>query len=232
MLTLSTSRLTPDVAHVNIFCYKESVAAKRPYHRINLKQSLLDSALALISEVGPQAFTLREVARRAAVSHNAPYRHFRDKDDLLAAVAAQGFDRLSAEMKKAMAKGRTAAERLNLAGRGYVQFALQSPRHLLVMFETAVPDEQRPEYAEAAQRAFQTLLDAIAAAQAEGALPKGDPQTFAVVAWSGVHGLAKLAIGGRLPFNARQTLEFANYLTQVLASGMANTTSTSHRKLI
>src|ERR1700733_14069067 len=116
MLRLSTSCVT-----------RVAVAAKRPYHRVNLKQSLLDFAVVLIAEVGPQAFTLREVARRAGVSHNAPYRHFRDKDDLLAAVAAEGFDRLAGEMKTAMAKGRTAAERLNLAGRGYVQFALQSP---------------------------------------------------------------------------------------------------------
>src|SRR6202044_4146949 len=102
---------------------KGAMPGKRPYHRVNLKQSLLDAAVGLIGEVGPQAFTLREVARRAGVSHNAPYRHFRDKDDLLAAVAAEGFDRLTEEMRKAMAKGRTAAERLNLAGRGYIQFA-------------------------------------------------------------------------------------------------------------
>ena len=197
------------------------MAAKRPYHRVNLKPSLLDSAVALMGEVGPQAFTLREVARRAGVSHNAPYRHFRDKGDLLAAVAAQGFDRLTEQMKKAMSKGRTAAERLSLAGRGYVQFALDCPQHILVMFETPVPGEERKEYTESAQRAFQTLLDAIAAVQAEGDLPKGDPQTFAVTAWSGVHGLAKLAIGGRLPFDAKQTLQFADYLTQVLAQGMA-----------
>src|SRR3984957_6024861 len=117
MLRLSTSSAT-----------KRAMAAKRPYHRVNLKESLLDAAVALIGEVGPQGFTLREVARRAGVSHNAPYRHFRDKDDLLAAVAAQGFDRLTEQMKKAMAKGRTAAERLNLAGRGDIQFQLQSPK--------------------------------------------------------------------------------------------------------
>jgi AcrR family transcriptional regulator len=219
MLRLSTSSATT-----------RAVAAKPPYHRVNLKQSLLDAALGLIAEVGPQTFTLREVARRAGVSHNAPYRHFRDKDDLLAAVAAQGFDRLSESMKKTMAKGRTAAERLNLAGRGYVQFALQSPQHLLVMFEGARPAEPRPEYAEPAQRAFQTLLDAIAAAQAEGVLPKGDPHPLAVVAWSGVHGLAKLAIGGQLPFTAKQTLEFADYLTRVLAQGMTNAASGARRR--
>lgn len=206
------------------------MAAKRPYHRVNLKQSLLDAAVALIGEAGPQAFTLREVARRAGVSHNAPYRHFHDKDDLLAAVAAQGFDRLTESMKRATAKGRTAEERLRLAGRGYVQFALESPQHILVMFEGPKPAEPRREHAESGRRAFQTLLDAIAAVQAAGALPKGDPHRFAVAAWSGVHGLAKLAIGGQLPFDAKQTLEFANYLTEVLAAGMANTASGGRRR--
>jgi AcrR family transcriptional regulator len=207
------------------FATTEAMAAKQPYHRENLKQSLLDSAVTLISEVGPQAFTLREVARRAGVSHNAPYRHFRDKDDLLAAVAAQGFERLTEEMEKAMRKGRSAAERLSLAGHGYVQFALQSPQHILVMFETPVRAKERPEHAQAAQRSFQALLDAVAAVQADGGLPKGDPQTFAIAAWSGMHGLAKLSIGGRLPFDSKQTLRFADYLAQVLANGMATVTA-------
>jgi AcrR family transcriptional regulator len=206
------------------------VAVKRPYHRVNLKQSLLDSAVALIGEVGPQAFTLREVARRAGVSHNAPYRHFRDKDDLLAAVAAQGFDLLTESMKKAMLKGRDAAERLRLAGRGYVDFALRWPRHTLVMFESLKPAEQRPEHAESARRAFQTLLDAITDAQAEGALPKGDPERLSVVAWSGVHGLAKLAIGGQIPFDAKETLKFADYLTLVLEQGMIHAASDGRRR--
>ena len=82
------------------------------------------------------------------------------------------------------------------------------------MFETPVKED-----VEAAQRAFQTLLDAIAAVQAEGGLPKGDPQTFAIVAWSAVHGLAKLAIGGRVPFDAKETLRFTDYLTEVRKAG-------------
>ena len=204
--------------------------AKRPYHHVNLKQSLLDAAVGLIGEVGPQVFTLREVARRAGVSHNAPYRHFEDKDDLLGAVAAQGFERLTESMRKSMAKAKTALERLRLAGRGYVQFALQSPQHLLVMFEGPKPAAARPEYSEPAQRAFQTLLDAITAAQAEGALPPGDPYPLAVAAWSGVHGLSKLAIGGQLAFHSRQTLDFADYLTRVLTHGMAKTPSDVPRR--
>src|SRR5277367_2635426 len=111
---------------------EESMRAKRPYHHANLKQSLLDAAVDLLAEVGSQGFTLREVARRAGVSHNAPYRHFKDKDDL---VAAEGFDRLTASLNETMAEGSSAVERLRLAGRGYVEFALRRPQHLQAMFE-------------------------------------------------------------------------------------------------
>jgi AcrR family transcriptional regulator len=196
--------------------------AKRRYHHGNLKQVLLDSAVALIAEVGSQAFTLRELARRAGVSHNAPYRHFIDKEDLLGAVAAQGFDRLTASMTEAMAGGRTAVERLRLAGQGYVKFALSWPQHIVVMFETPTSHELRPQYEAAAHRAFQTLLDAISAVQAEGGLPAGDPHAFAIAAWAAVHGLAKLSNGGRLPFDAEQTIDFTNYLTLAVNRGMSN----------
>jgi AcrR family transcriptional regulator len=198
------------------------MAGKQRYHHGNLKQVLLASAVQLISEVGPQAFTLREVARRAGVSHNAPYRHFRDREDLLWAVAAQGFDLLTASMQEAMSEGSTAAERLRLAGRGYVQFALSWPQHVQVMFDLP-PLKVPPGNASAAgQRAFQTLLDAVVAVQGEGGFPAGDPLPLAVVAWSGVHGLAKLAISGRLPFNTKQTVQFTRYLTLALSSGIAS----------
>jgi AcrR family transcriptional regulator len=201
---------------------KFRMTAKRPYHHANLKQSLLDAAVDLLAEVGRQGFTLREVARRAGVSHNAPYRHFQDKDDLVAAVAAEGFDRLTASMNEAMAEGSAAADRLRLAGRGYVQFALSRPNHILAMFEAPLGDLSRPEYAASGLRAFQVLLDAISAVQAEGGLPEGDPHAFAIVAWAAVHGLAKLAIGRRLPFDTAQTIEFTGYLSRALMHGMAN----------
>jgi AcrR family transcriptional regulator len=219
MLRLSTS-----------FCYNRSVPPEQPYHHKDLKQTLLDAAVALIAEVGPQAFTLREVARRAGVSHNAPYRHFVDRDDLLAAVAAQGFDRLTHSMTRAMKAGPTAAERLRLAGRGYVQFALRWPEHIRVMFDGPRTEEPRPDYAAAGHRAFQTLLEAIIAVQSEGGLPKGDPQIYAIASWSAMHGLAKLAIGGQLPFRARHTLEVADYLTAALARGMAHPASDVPRR--
>ena len=72
----------------------------KPYHHGNLRESLLSAAVVLIGEVGPSGFNMREVARRAGVSHNAPYRHFRDKGELLAEVAAQGFRELNAAMQE------------------------------------------------------------------------------------------------------------------------------------
>ena len=195
---------------------------RQPYHHANLKQGLLDAAVRLLAEAGPHGFTLREVARRAGVSHNAPYRHFKDKDDLVAAVAAEGFDRLTASMLEAMEAGANALERLRLAGRGYVEFALRQPQHLVAMFEAPAGNCTRPEYEAAGQRAFQVLLDVVWEVKAEGLLPAGDPNVFAVTAWSAVHGLAKLAIGGRLPFDKAQTVEFTGYLSRALMHGMAN----------
>src|SRR5271165_6744016 len=107
----------------------------RSYHHGNLKEELLSAALQLIGEVGPRAFTLRAVARQAKVSHNAPYRHFRDKDELLAAVAGEGFDQLAESMITAAAPASNALEALELSGLGYVRFALDWPEHFSAMFD-------------------------------------------------------------------------------------------------
>src|SRR5258707_12700070 len=92
-----------DVADVNTLDImgRRKMRRPKPYHHGNLREALLEAAIRLIAEVGPTAFTLREVARRACVSHNAPYRHFRDRDDLMAAVAAQGFRELTEAMMEA-----------------------------------------------------------------------------------------------------------------------------------
>lgn len=193
---------------------------KPSYHRGNLKQELLDAAVGLIAETGVQAFTLREVARRAAVSHNAPYRHFEGKDDLIAAVATQGFERLTESMLQSMSKATDAEERFDLCGRGYLQFALRWPQHIQVMFDLPGPKNVSASYKEAWDRAFQTLLACVVALQTEGKLPPGDPNPFAILAWSTVHGFAKLTIAGRLPFNKAQALNFADTVLRTLKHGI------------
>jgi AcrR family transcriptional regulator len=216
MLRLSTS-----------FCYAPGMALKRPYHHGNLKPALLEAAVGLIAEVGPAAFTLREVARRAGISHNAPYRHFREKDELLAAVATEGFERLANALGQPETGTRSRApkpalRRFHAAGAAYVRFALQSPEHLLVMFDWPLEPDRYPELSAAAKRAFSVLAGLVEAAQREGSLPGGDPLPLACIAWSLVHGIAKLAVAKRLPFKSEaEILRFAAHAIKALHEGMA-----------
>jgi AcrR family transcriptional regulator len=191
-----------------------------PYHHANLRQTLLDAAVTLIGDVGPRAFTLREVARRAGVSHNAPYRHFVSKDELLVEVAAEGFGRLAASMQKSMARAASPLERLQECGCGYVAFALRWPQHFLVMFDLPQTTRGLAEHQAAGQNAFAVLQECIAATQQSRDLPGGDPLPLAWTAWSLVHGIAKLAISGNLPLNARSTFEFTRRAAQTVFSGM------------
>src|SRR6266478_9781129 len=118
---------------------------RKPYHHGHLQEVLLDTAIQLISEVGPVGFTLREVARRAGVSHNAPYRHFRDRDDLMATVATQGFRELTEAMVEAAGQRSDALDRLKRAGLGYVTFALRRPEHFTVMFDAPISKRKHPD---------------------------------------------------------------------------------------
>jgi AcrR family transcriptional regulator len=208
---------------------KHSVPVKRSYHHGNLRETLLEAGVALIGEAGPRGFTIREVARRAGVSHNAPYRHFRDKDELLEAIAGEGFERLTAAMKRRSAAGATAADRLRLCGCGYVDFAMRWPQHFLVMFD--LPSPKLPGHDAAGQNAFQTLLGFIIESQKEAVLPEGDPYPLALMAWSMVHGIAKLAISGNLPYTSRQILHFTQVTSEALLSGMEKSKTKLNRDL-
>jgi AcrR family transcriptional regulator len=186
----------------------------KPYHHGNLREVLLDSAIQLIAEVGPAGFTLRELARRAGVSHNAPYRHFRDRDELMAAVATQGFRELTRAMLRASRSQPDAIERLKRAGLAYIAFALRRPEHFTVMFDAPISVKtDHPESVEASKEAFNTLLTFVKSCQDEQQLPSGDIREFALLAWSMVHGVAKLGITGRLPCRSKaEVLKFAEFV--------------------
>ena len=186
---------------------------RKPYHHGNLRESLLQAAISLIAEVGPTAFTLREVARRAGVSHNAPYRHFRDKDDLISSVAAEGYRELTAAMRRAAAKHPQAIDRLKHAGLAYIGFALQRPEHFTVMFDAPGPAEHGESAGPEAKQAFTALVELVTDAQRSKQLPAGDPLQFALLAWTMVHGIAKLATTGRLPYRTTPAiLKFASFV--------------------
>ena len=196
--------------------------AARPYHHGDLRRALLQASVQLIAQTGPEGFTLREVARMAGVSHNAPYRHFRDKESLLAAVAAQGFGQLTRSLQQHAGRHRKAFERFFAAGEGYVAFALRWPQHFAVMFDAAPPREHHPELAAAASQAFGVLLGHIVECQQEGSFPAGDARRLALVAWSLVHGIAKLAGAGRLGIRSRtEVRRFARFAIRSALRGLA-----------
>ena len=198
--------------------------SRRPYHHGNLHQVLLDAGVALIRKVGPKSFTLREVARRAGVSHNAPYRHFRDKDELISAIVGQGFERLNDAMIRQAAAGTTGVERLELCGRAYVNFALRWPGHFTAMFDLAPQsgEDRLPvdHGASAGKMAFQTLVGVTVQCQNEKAFPEGNPLPFALMAWSIVHGIAKLAVSGHLSWTKEDVLDFTSKATAALNRGL------------
>jgi AcrR family transcriptional regulator len=175
---------------------KAPAKGRRTYHHGDLKNALLEAGRALLAEGGTPALSLREAARRAGVSHAAPYRHFASREALLAAIAEGGFAALAAELERAAARGRTPLERLRRMGEGYVGFALAHPAEVQTMFGAfqGDPGAWPPGLPAAAQRAFGLLVGAVAAAQEAGQVAGRDPLPGAVAAWSAVHGVALLLL--------------------------------------
>jgi AcrR family transcriptional regulator len=173
---------------------------RRRYHHGDLRRALLDSALALVEREGAEALTLRAAARRAGVSQAAPYRHFRDKDALLAAVAEEGFRAMTETMRRAAAPHEgDPLGRLRARGIAYVEFATGHPAHFKVMFGRGAADRSRyPSLLEAAREAFELLVAAIDDCQRAGLVRAGDPGQLALCAWSATHGLSALAVDGQL----------------------------------
>jgi AcrR family transcriptional regulator len=161
---------------------------------------LVATARAYLDENGLEGLTLREIARRAGVSHGAPLRHFDSLAALCSAVAAQGFGDLHEEVAAAMAVGPDdPSARLRAAGHGYVRFAVANPGPYSLMFRADRNDMSDPELAAASTAAFAQLLTAVAAAQAQGWRPDAHTADLAGVIWATVHGLATLTIQGALP---------------------------------
>jgi AcrR family transcriptional regulator len=164
----------------------------RPYHHGDLPRVLLDTATQAILEVGPAAVSLRDLARRAGVSHAAPAYHFGDKAGLLTAVAIDGFERLAATLRQAY---QTTGSFLEV-GVAYVRFAVTHRAHFEVMFRPELYRTDDPDLMRA-RDAARSLLYPPAAAVANG--PDGDEVQAAVAAWSLVHGLATLWLNRNLP---------------------------------
>jgi AcrR family transcriptional regulator len=187
---------------------------ERGYHHGNLKEALVRAALELIAEKGPFGFTFADAARWAGVSPAAPYRHYSDRDELMADVAKRGFELFEEALRKAWDEGKPeplkAFERL---GGAYLEFARKQPAYYSAMFEAGVSVKKNAELREAGDRAFAVLREAAEQLIARAAGGKRPPAAMlALHVWALSHGIASLFARGdearrSLPMKPEELLE-------------------------
>lgn len=187
---------------------------RRGYHHGNLREALIQAALDLIAQKGPAGFTFADAARSAGVSSAAPYRHFRDRDALIADVARRGFERFAVHLDHAWNDGRpepfVAFENV---GRAYLAFARNEPAYYSAMFEAGLSFDDDPLLRQAADRSFAVLRNASESLCAR--LPAGQRPPSLMMSlhvWALSHGIASLFArgdGGRrpLPMSPEDLLE-------------------------
>lgn len=180
------------------------------YHHGDLRRTLLAAAVEMIADRGPGQLSLRDLARRAGVSHAAPTHHFKDKTGLFTDIATEGFQLLGDSL--------TGADRADLRGMGrrYVDFALRHPAHFTVMYDRSLTHADDPELAAAAARAGRILRDAVTELPPDrrGA----DPDAAVLAAWSLAHGFATLTLNGNLtnPLSDRDPADYFYGLAELL----------------
>lgn len=162
-----------------------------PYHHGDLRHALVEAALEVLAEGGTEALGLRELARRVGVSASAPYRHFRDRQALIQAVAAAGFEEFLAAIEAAKA-GVAPEDQLEAMAEAYVQFALRYPRLYKLMFSSELGKFEDKALRRAADAAYESL--AVAAAKQD----PDSPGEAAIGAWAFVHGLSMLLLDEQL----------------------------------
>jgi AcrR family transcriptional regulator len=186
-----------------------SKSARRRYHHGDLRAAILAAGSEILEKEGLTGLSLREAARRAGVSHNAPYRHFPDREALLAALAAEGFDMLAQAQREA-----AAAQGLRGMGEAYVRFALEHPQRFQLMFGGTVRISRHPALHEVATRTFEGLSSALAQ-RTPGAQGASDAS---VAAWALVHGLAQLLMDERIAPSAQAGRSREQFVRDVLAT--------------
>lgn len=207
----------------------------RGYHHGNLKETLVRAALELIEQKGPAGFTFAEAARWAGVSPAAPYRHFRDRDELLADVARRGFEQFTIALKRAWEDGKpdviSAFDRL---GKAYLNFAKREPAYYSAMFEAGIAPDTDAELRAASERAFAVLRTA-SETLVSGMPARGRPPALMVALhiWSLTHGIASLFSRGdaarrALPMPPEDLLEAA-FLIYLRGLGLPDGAATAGR---
>jgi AcrR family transcriptional regulator len=185
---------------------------KRGYHHGNLRQALVEAALALIAEKGPQGFTLSEAAKAADVTPAAVYRHFAGRDDLMAEVALQGYDIFAALMEFAYNGGKPSAlSAFEATGRAYLAFARKYPGHYQAMFEAGLSLNSHPDLAMVSTKARRVIETAAERLAEHMPAAKRPPATMVSShIWALSHGVVELYMrgnGAQSPFPPEDLLE-------------------------
>ena len=178
------------------------------YHHGDLRPAILKAAAKLLEKQGLAELSLREIARRAGVSHAAPYRHFPDRQSLLAALAAEGFAKLGEAQREAAARAG-----LRGMGEAYVRFALEHPQRFRLMFGGQLRIARHAALREIATRVFDGLAGAFAAQ-----IPGRAGHDASIAAWSLVHGLALLMIEEKIAGTARGGRKTDDFVRSILNS--------------
>lgn len=182
---------------------KAEATATKTYHHGELRESLIASGIEILACDGVKGLSLRAVAKKAGVSQTAPYRHFTDKNALLASIAVEGFRDLVSEIASAIARHRSPDRQLEAAGMQYFRFAMAQPEHIKVMFGGLVEmGKEHRGLKEVSDEAFRQLLGLVSAGQEAGRFRSGDPARSALAAWSLVHGLSLLVLNKHISLEA------------------------------
>jgi len=198
------------------------------YHHGDLRNALLEAAVRLVAQKGPDGFSLREAAREVGVSPAAAYRHFADKLALLTTLAVEAHGRLAAAMERALAKvpGKPGSRARAIAalegiGEAYVEFTVRHPGHFKIMFGAPYEVKDfRPGCAPSGRDAFQILVETVDGLVAAGVVRQEARAGAELVAWSSVHGLATLLVSGALPLPPRARRMAMRTLARSILMGM------------
>ena len=202
-----------------------TIAARNTYHHGDLKNVLQATASSMLATRGPQAISLREISQAAGVSHAAAYRHYPDKEALLADLAEAGFRELVEINRRVAARTRNGpVAQLQACGRAYVDYGVSRPHLLQLMFGGVIADwESHQGLADAARQLAGSLAAIVTEGQARGELRAGEVGDLTLAAWSMVHGLALLIAGRRIPgvkINAAFVRRAGRQCTSLLIDGL------------
>jgi AcrR family transcriptional regulator len=195
----------------------KSARKTRAYHHGDLKAALVEHAIELLRSEGPEGLTLRAVARAAGVSQAAPYRHFADRGELVAAVAQEGFDRMQAAMHARAEQGGEGMKGVAIA---YVEFAHRNPAQYRVMFGPELARSEVQSARETGRAVLGFVAQGIEQLQKAGAIGPGKPWSIAISTWAMLHGVVMLSLDGIAADVMPPLDELIEDATRILMFGM------------